>query len=155
MRVVGRLVLVLALLAGTVTVTAAHESDSDRFSFAALGIYQSVYPFPCSRAKAPGNVVYRWGCAGENNVYLLAHNYGKFYPLYRAYYAGKLTRGLIATYVDGKGKAHRFRLAWYRVVAPDGDVGFAYAALSRSSLTLQTCVRNNRRLVVRFVEVLP
>lgn len=128
---------------------------TNHFWFPRLGINQNVYAFPCSRAEAPGNVVYRWGCAGANNVYLLAHNFGKFYPLYKAYYAGTLKKGLIAIYADSRGRVHYFKLAWYKVVPPDGDVGFAYAAQSRSSMTLQTCVGSNAqlRLVVRFLEV--
>jgi hypothetical protein len=134
---------------------AATYTGQNHFWFPKLGINQNVYEFPCSRSEAPGDVVYRWGCAGENNVYLLAHNHGKFHPLYKAYYAGTLDKGLIAIYADSQGEVHYFELAWYKVVAPDGDVGFAYAALSESSMTMQTCVGDNGelRLVVRFVEV--
>ena len=39
----------------------------------ALGIDKRVYAFSCSRSRKPGNVVYRWGCAGRNNVYLMGH----------------------------------------------------------------------------------
>ena len=130
-------------------------AGQNHFWFPKLGINQKVYEFPCSRSEAPGDVVYRWGCAGENNVYLLAHNFGKFHPLYKAYYAGTLDKGLIAIYADPQGDVHYFELDWYKVVAPDGDVGFAYAAQSQSSLTMQTCVGDNGelRLVVRFSEV--
>jgi hypothetical protein len=41
-----------------------------------LGINQHVYLFPCTRSRDPDNIVYRWGCAGSNNVYLLGHAYG-------------------------------------------------------------------------------
>jgi len=130
-------------------------TGQNRFWFPKLGISQRVYEFPCSRSETPGDVVYRWGCAGENNVYLLAHNFGKFYPLYKAYYAGTLDRGLVAIYADPQGEVHYFELAWYKVVPPDGDVGFAYAAQSQSSLSMQTCVGDDGelRLVVRFTEV--
>jgi hypothetical protein len=130
-------------------------TGQNHFWFPTLGINQKVYEFPCSRGEAPGDLVYRWGCAGENNVYLLAHNHGKFHPLYKAYYAGTLDKGLIAIYADSQGEVHYFELAWYKVVAPDGDVGFAYAALSESSMTMQTCVGDNGelRLVVRLTEV--
>src|SRR3990172_346946 len=105
-------------------------TGQNRFWFPTLGISQRVYGFPCSRSETPGDVVYRWGCAGENNVYQLAHNFGKFYPLYKAYYAGTLDRGLVAIYADPQGEGHYFELAWYKVVPPDGDVGFASAAPS-------------------------
>ena len=126
----------------------------NHFWFPKLGINQGVYWFPCSRSTAPGNVVYRWGCAGANNVYLMAHDFGKFYPLYKAYKNGRLKKGMLAVYADAKGRTHYYRLAFYRVVAPDGDVGWAYASQSRSALTLQTCVSGGKmRLVVRFYEV--
>ena len=52
-------------------------------------------------------------------------------------------------------QVHQVRwLSFYRVVRPDGDVGWAYASQSRSALTLQTCVSGGKmRLVVRFYEV--
>jgi hypothetical protein len=126
----------------------------NHFWFPGLGINQSVYSFPCSRSKAPGNVVYRWGCAGSNNVYLMAHDFGKFYPLYKAYKSGRLKKGMLAVYAGPNGRTHYYRLSFYKIVAPDGDVGWAYASQSRSALTLQTCVSGGKmRLVVRFYEV--
>jgi hypothetical protein len=126
----------------------------NHFWFPGLGINQNVYSFPCSRSTAPGNVVYRWGCAGSNNVYLMAHDFGKFYPLYKAYKNGRLHKGMLAVYADPRGRTHYYKLAFYKVVRPDGDVGWAYASLSRSALTLQTCVSGGKmRLVVRFYEV--
>ena len=61
----------------------------------------------------------------------------------------------------GFGRSHRVWYSWvpylsrfYKVVRPDGDVGWAYASQSRSALTLQTCVSSGKmRLVVRFYEV--
>jgi len=126
----------------------------NHFWFPGLGINQNVYSFPCSRSTAPGNVVYRWGCAGSNNVYLMAHDFGKFYPLYKAYKNGRLKKGMLAVYAGPNGRTHYYRLSFYKVVAPDGDVGWAYASQSRSALTLQTCVSGGKmRLVVRFYEV--
>jgi hypothetical protein len=107
----------------------------NHFWFPSLGINQSVYSFPCSRSKAPGNVVYRWGCAGSNNVYLMAHDFGKFYPLYKAYKNGRLRKGMLAVYAGPNGRTHFYRLSFYKVVAPDGDVGWARLDL-RSALTL-------------------
>ena len=126
----------------------------NHFWFPSLGINQGVYWFPCSRSEGPGNVVYRWGCAGSNNVYLMAHDFGKFYPLYRAYRNGRLHKGMLAVYAGPNGHTHYYRLSYYKVVAPAGDVGWAYASQSRSALTLQTCVSGGKlRLVVRFYEV--
>src|SRR4051794_10385285 len=70
----------------------------------ALGIDKRVYSFPCSRAQKPGNVVYRWGCAGRNNVYLMGHAANVFGSLNGAYYDGRLRRGLKVYYADPSGK---------------------------------------------------
>jgi hypothetical protein len=132
----------------------ASYNGRNRFWFPSLGINQSVSWFPCSRSTAPGNAVYRWGCAGSNNVYLMAHDFGRFYPLYKAYKNGRLRDGMLAVYNGPNGNTHYYRLSFYRVVAPDGDVGWAYASQSQPSLTLQTCVSGGaKRLVVRFREV--
>jgi len=119
----------------------------------ALGLDRSVAAFPCSRSRAPDMLVYRWGCAGRNNVYLFAHAGGPFYRLHNLYVAGRLRKGMEVVYADGAGRVHHYRIAWWKVVLPtNGD--FAWAAQPRSAMTLQTCVgRNSRyRLVVRLFE---
>lgn len=119
----------------------------------ALGLDRSVAAFPCSRSRPPDMLVYRWGCAGRNNVYLFAHAGGPFFRLHNVYTAGRLRKGMEVVYADGAGRVHRYRIAWWKVVLPtNGD--FAWAAQSRSAMTLQTCVgRNSRyRLVVRLFE---
>jgi hypothetical protein len=124
--------------------------------FPALGINHSVTWYACSASYALSySAVYRWGCAGTNNVYLMAHAGGVFGPLYTAYYAGRLKAGMLVVYADGASHIHYFKLQWWRTTPPSGDVGWAYAAQSVSSLTLQTCVGadSSLRLVVRFVEV--
>jgi hypothetical protein len=127
----------------------------NRMWYPALGISYSVSWFPCSRSRAPDNYVYRWGCAGSNNVYLMGHSWGKFSPLYRAYYSGRLSRGQLLVYADNSGRVHRYRLSWWRTYPPLTSASWAWASLSRSSATLQTCVGPNSslRLFVRFVEV--
>ncbi len=119
-----------------------------------LGIDRSVAWFPCSRSTPPGLAVYRWGCAGANNVYLFAHAYAAFEPLHDAYVSGRLRKGLEVVYADGAGRIHRYAVAWWRLTTPDHGE-FAYAAQSRPSLTLQTCVgaRSQYRLIVRLLEV--
>ncbi len=52
--------------------SAASYRGKNRMWFPALGISRSVSFFSCSSNAYPGNVVYRWGCAGSNNVYLFA-----------------------------------------------------------------------------------
>jgi sortase (surface protein transpeptidase) len=58
------------------------------------------------------------------------------------------------TYADANGKVRTYAIAWWKVVAPDKGA-FAYAAQSRPSMTLQTCVGSNSqyRLIVRLVQV--
>ncbi len=119
----------------------------------ALGVSRSVSWFACSRSTALAHVVYRWGCAGSNNVYLMGHASSVFRPLHDAYLSGRLRKGMKVIYADANGRVRTYAVTFWKVVKPDGDVGWAYAAQSRPSLTLQTCVGANstHRLVVRLV----
>ncbi|MBI3750119.1 MAG: sortase [Chloroflexi bacterium] len=119
-----------------------------------LGINKPVYLFPCSRGTDPDNLVYRWGCAGTNNVYLLGHAYGVFKALHDAYYNGKLKVGMPVVYADGSGREHLYRVTTWRIVNPV-DAAWAIASQPRPSMTLQTCVGadGSLRLNVRLVEV--
>jgi sortase (surface protein transpeptidase) len=121
----------------------------------ALGINRSVSLFPCSRSAPPGNAVYRWGCAGANNVYLLGHAGGVFRPLHDAYVSGRLKVGMRVYYADGSGRVHVFAVRWWKVVRPTTDAAWAWAAQSVPSMTLQTCLGANSeyRLMVRLVQV--
>jgi hypothetical protein len=121
----------------------------------ALGINRSVSSFPCSRTRPPDNYVYRWGCGGRNNVYILGHAYSVFKPLHDAYTSGRLRKGMKVVYADGAGRVHAFAVIWWRVVAPTTAASWAWAAQSRPSMTLQTCVGANSayRLMVRLVQV--
>lgn len=124
--------------------------------FPSLGIHHAVSWYACSASYALSYAaVYRWGCAGANNVYLMAHAGGIFGPLYTAYYAGRLKAGMLVVYADGDARIHYFRLQWWKTIPPAGDVSsWAYDAQPVSSLTLQTCVGpdSSLRLVARFVE---
>ena len=120
-----------------------------------LGINRAVYSFPCSRSREPDNYVYRWGCAGANNVYLLGHAHSVFKPLHDAYVAGRLKVGMKAWYADSRGKVHLYKVKWWKITRPTTDAKWAWAAQSVPSMTLQTCVGRNSeyRLMVRLVEV--
>ena len=83
-----------------------------------LGISRSVQPFPCSRSRPPDAGVYRWGCGGRNNVYLMSHAWSTFRPLHDAYVAGGLRKGIRVWYADGAGRVHKFSVIWWRVTAP-------------------------------------
>jgi hypothetical protein len=121
----------------------------------ALGINRSVAWFPCSREREPDNYVYRWGCAGRNNIYLMGHAYSVFKPLHDAYVSGRLRKGMKAVYADGNGKVHTYTVRWWKLTRPTTAASWAWAAQSVPSMTLQTCVGKNSeyRLMVRLVEV--
>jgi hypothetical protein len=118
-----------------------------------LGINRSVASFPCSRAEAPGNYVYRWGCSGGNNVYLMGHAYSVFKPLHDAYVSGRLRNGMKVVYADGNGRIRTYSVIWWKVTEPTTSASWAWAAQSKPSMTLQTCVgsNGNLRLMVRLV----
>jgi hypothetical protein len=109
--------------------------------------------FPCDRTRPPDNHVYRWGCAGRNNIYLLGHAYSVFKPLHDAYVSGRLRKGLTVAYADGNGSVRTYAIAWWKITRPTGAASWAWAALSKPSMTLQTCVGRNSeyRLMVRLV----
>jgi hypothetical protein len=135
------------------TAPATHTySGQNHFWFPALGISRPVYWYPCSRTRAPDNLIYRWGCAGTNNVYILGHAYGVMKPLHDAYVSGRLHTGMIAIYADGRGHVHRYRITTWRLVLPT-NAAWAEASQSVPSMTLQTCVgaQSQWRLVVRLV----
>ena len=119
-----------------------------------LRVDRSVAFFPCSRTRPPDNLVYRWGCSGPNNVYLLGHAHSVFKPLHDAYVSGRLRKGMKVIYADGAGRVRTYRVAWWRVVRPTTDAAWAWAPQPRASMTLQTCVGANssHRLMVRLVE---
>jgi sortase (surface protein transpeptidase) len=120
----------------------------------ALGVSRSVSWYACSSASYPGNRVYRWGCAGSNNVYLFGHAHSVFKPLHDAYVRGRLAKGMKLYYADQVGKVATYAVSWWKLTTPDkGD--WAYAAQSSPSLTLQTCVgkQSQYRLIVRLRKV--
>jgi len=116
----------------------------------ALGINRSVAWFPCWRSTEPGQAVYRWGCAGRNNVYLFAHAGGPFQALHDAYLNGKLRVGMVATYANGSGHITHYRVTAWKVVSPS-DISWS-GSLRHLGMTLQTCVGANNayRLDVRL-----
>ena len=118
-----------------------------------LGIDRSVSAFPCSRSRAPDNLIYRWGCAGRNNVYLMGHAYSVFKPLHDAYVQGRLKKGMQVVYADNDGRVRTYSVIWWKVVRPTTAAAWAWAGQSTPSMTLQTCVgpNGNLRLMVRLV----
>jgi sortase (surface protein transpeptidase) len=127
---------------------------TNHFWIPSLGMSNYVHSFPCSRSREPDNYVYRWGCAGENNVYLLGHAYGVFEPLHDLYVSGGLRKGMIAIYANGAGKVTKYKVVSWRVVDPT-ESAWAIADQPVPSMTLQTCVgpHGRLRLNVRLVAV--
>jgi sortase (surface protein transpeptidase) len=117
-----------------------------------LGVSRSVVFFSCSDTGV-ANYVYRWGCAGHNNVYLFGHASSVFKPLHDAYTHHRLSRGMKVVYADGGGRVRAYRVTFWKVVSPTNGA-WAYAGQSRPSMTLQTCVGANSayRLIVRLVQ---
>ena len=120
----------------------------------ALGVNRSVSFFSCSSKAYPGDRVYRWGCAGGNNVYLFGHAHSVFRSLHDAYVRGRLSKGMKVVYADANGRVSTYAVSWWKVTTPDKGA-WAYAGQSRPSLTLQTCVgaRSQYRLIVRLHKV--
>jgi hypothetical protein len=140
----------------TVRVSAAvapRYTGSNHMWMPALGINRTVYTFQCTRSVPPDNLVYRWGCAGANNVYLLGHAWGVFKPLHDAYVAGRLRIGMEVIYADGAGRIRHYRITTWRVVLPTD--GSWIGSFARPTMILQTCVGANStyRLNVKLVAV--
>jgi hypothetical protein len=128
-------------------------SGTNRFWIPSLGMNYRVYSFSCSRSRDPDNLIYRWGCAGSNNVYILGHAYGVMKPLHDLYVRGGLRKGMVAIYADAAGHVHWYRVTTWQVVDPS-QVTWAIASQPTPSMTLQTCVGANSqlRLNVRLVQ---
>jgi hypothetical protein len=120
-----------------------------------LGINRAVSAFPCSRSRPPDNDMYRWGCAGANNVYLMGHAHGVLKPLHDAFVGGRLRKGMKVLYADGNGRVRTYAVSWWKTTRPTTSASWAWAAQSRPSMTIQTCVGSNNefRLMVRLLEV--
>ena len=140
--------------------TAVDPSASSRYTgrnhvwMPSLKIDKSVASYACSNSSYPGNRVYRWGCAGKNNVYLFGHAHSVFRSLHDAYVNGRLKKGAKLYYADSNGKVRTYKVAWWKVTTPTKGT-WAYAPQAKPSLTLQTCVgsRSQYRLIVRLIQV--
>jgi hypothetical protein len=126
-------------------------SGTNHFWFPAFGINRAVVLFPCSRQRAPDNYLYRWGCAGRNNVYLMGHASTVLRRLHDGYLAGRLHVGQLAMYADGNGRVRTYRVTTWRVVDPSNS-SWAIASQSVPSMTIQTCI-GLKRLNVRLVAI--
>jgi sortase (surface protein transpeptidase) len=124
----------------------------NHFWIPSLGMSYRVYPYDCTRTRDPDNYMYRWGCAGQNNVYILGHAYSVMKPLHDLYVSGRLRKGMVAIYADAHGRVHWYRVTTWRVVDPT-EVDWAIARQPVPSMTLQTCVGRDGhlRLNVRLV----
>ena len=125
---------------------------TNHFWIPSLGMSYGVRWYACGRTSYPGNHIYRWGCAGKNNVYLLGHAWGVMKPLHDLYVRGGLRRGMVAIYADDAGRVRKYRVTEWRVVRPT-ETAWQIAPQRVPSMTLQTCIGKNSewRLNVRLV----
>lgn len=132
---------------------------ANQFAFPAISIStKAVRWWDCYRDDAMPNYVYRWGCAGSNNVFLLGHSYGMFKPLWSAYHSGALKLGLVAYYAGSDGKMHAYRVTTIRheEIAHEWDWRpWAQASQPVPSMTLITCdgAGDRYRIIVRLVAI--
>jgi sortase (surface protein transpeptidase) len=136
------------------TVRTTGYSGRNHVWIPALGVNRSVTFYACSSSYYPGNRVYRWGCAGSNNIYLFGHAHSVFRALHDAYVRGRLRKGMKVIYANGAGQVSTYAVSWWKLTTPDNGA-WAFASQSRPSLTLQTCVgaNNKYRLIVRLRRV--
>ena len=102
----------------------------NHFWFPAIGLSRSVSAYSCGRKSALANIVYRWGCGGTNNVYLMGHAWGVFKPLHDAYVSGRLHAGMKAYYADGSGRTHTYVVKWWKLTRPTTAAKWAWASQS-------------------------
>ena len=122
----------------------------------ALGINRSVRWFPCDRARPPDNYMYRWGCAGSNNVYLMGHAYSVMKAAPRrvrprpapSRHEGLLRRRATAGCTS-------YAVKWWKITRPTTDAAWAWAAQTVAVDDAPDVRRRNSeyRLMVRLVEV--
>jgi hypothetical protein len=125
---------------------------TNHFWIPSLGMSYNVHWYGCGQTFYPKNYIYRWGCAGKNNIYLLGHAHSVMKPLHDLYVSGRLRVGMVAIYADAKGRVTKYRVTEWRVVRPT-QIAWQIAAQPRPSMTLQTCVGKDSqyRLNVRLV----
>ena len=63
--------------------------------------------------------MYRWGCAGANNVYLMGHAHSVMKPLHDAYVSGRLREGMKVWYADSNGRVHVYAVRWWKAHPAD------------------------------------
>ena len=138
--------------AGTSKSKSPSYRGTNHFWIPSLGMSYGVHWYGCSASYYPRNVIYRWGCAGTNNVYLFGHAYGVMKPLHDLYVRGGLRKGMVAVFANANGKVTKYRVTEWRVVRPT-QIAWQIASQPRPSMTLQTCIGKNSeyRLNVRLV----
>jgi sortase (surface protein transpeptidase) len=114
-----------------------------------LGLVQPVgwYTDCSGRAAVARWGAWRWSCAGNNNIYVMAHNPGIFTPILG------LRAGDIVQYGDPSGRVHTYRVSYTTIVS--NTQMWPLGATSASSLTLQTCWTwdGSRDFIVRALEI--
>jgi nucleoid-associated protein YgaU len=141
-----------AAKAEAATVRTPRYAGTNHFWIPSLGMSYGVHWYGCKATYYPRNIMYRWGCAGRNNVYIFGHAHSVMKPLHDLYVRGGLRKGLVAVFADANGKVTKYRVTEWRVVRPT-EIAWQIASQPRPSMTLQTCVGKDSqyRLNVRLV----
>lgn len=147
--------LVLARPVSTVAYSGTYH-----FWYPAIGINRPWQWYGCEHAGDPAGLgtwyVYRWGCAGAGNKFLMGHASGAFYPLRRAYHDGTLQVGQLAYFANWRGYVSTWKVEWIRRVSTiylnATASSWATEASSTPIMTLMTCdgAFNEYRIIVRL-----
>jgi len=114
----------------------------------------------CNEGVIPDKSMEVWssGCAGPNNLFIMAHADGAFGPLREAYNAQKLRIGEIAYYTDAVGQLYAYEVVSVdHPTTTDWGKGSSWAGTSTMVMTLDTCddgpVKGDSayRIIVRLV----
>jgi len=135
-------------------------SGVSKLWYPALGISAKWRWYGCQYGGDPdglGPGVYRWGCAGRNNIYLMSHAWSTFNAIQRGYHSGKMKVGQSVWYANKQGDVSKWRVKWIKRVTKDylHKTFSDWASNSSSSpiMTFQTCdgSRSQYRIIVRLV----
>ena len=99
----------------TATSASSRYTGRNHLWMPSLKIDKSVASYACSNKSYPGNRVYRWGCAGKNNIYLFGHAHSVFRSLHDAYVGGRLKKGAKLYYADSSGQVRTYKVTWWKV----------------------------------------
>jgi hypothetical protein len=138
---------------------ASYEGTS-RLWYPALGIKAAWKWYGCDYGGDPNGLgagIYRWGCAPQNNTYLMSHAWSTFSAIRRAYHSGAMKVGQSVWYADSQGNVGRWKVKWIERVTVEYFKATSRQWASSDSpspiMTFQTCdgANDQFRIIVRLV----